>query len=252
MLIGNGTVLSMNPAKLLYGAHQLNSIVFPSTVVRDGKSAAFGVLASVPSGYRHPGAWAMARTNGGMSSHKEAEVLLAGEADGAKGFNLDATAEISIDAAAIGQLIVSAAGITEISLDANGDIVATLGASGTADVALAGTLVKGALGWLDSTALLELSATLVSYATGNMEGTTEVTTELTPASIAAAVHAYTVEGSLSFAEVQRILLAINVGITVIDPGPPVVVKFRNLADTVDRVTAEMDGSERVEITLNPD
>ena len=71
--------------------------------------------------------------------------------------------------------------------------------------------------------------------------------------IAAAVWAAACEGSLDFAGVQRILLAVAAGKTGIDTGgPSPVVTFRDQADTTDRVTATMDGSERATVVLDPD
>lgn len=59
-----------------------------------------------------------------------------------------------------------------------------------------------------------------------------------------------IEGTISMRELQRILLAVAAGKTTITEGEPVVVTFRDQADTKDRISAEMDGSERTDITLD--
>lgn len=65
--------------------------------------------------------------------------------------------------------------------------------------------------------------------------------------LAAAVWDATLEGSLKAKEMLRVILAVNAGKTDIDD---TTVTFRDVADTKDRVTAEMTGSKRTTITLD--
>jgi hypothetical protein len=62
-----------------------------------------------------------------------------------------------------------------------------------------------------------------------------------------------IEGTYTAAEVMRMLVAVAAGKTTItDNGNnTATVVFRDLTDTEDRVTATMEGSERINITLNP-
>jgi len=60
-----------------------------------------------------------------------------------------------------------------------------------------------------------------------------------------------VEGTLTMRDVQKIQLAVMAGLTEIDAGSPTIVRFKSLNGLVDRVEAEMSGSERVSITLDP-
>lgn len=62
-----------------------------------------------------------------------------------------------------------------------------------------------------------------------------------------------IEGTYTAAEVMRMLAAVAAGkTTIVDNGNnTATVVFRDLEDTVDRVTAEMDGSERTNVTLSP-
>lgn len=62
-----------------------------------------------------------------------------------------------------------------------------------------------------------------------------------------------VDGGVTLRQALRLLLAVAVGKTDIDTsGPNPVVTFRDTADTKDRVTATMSGSERASVTLDPD
>jgi hypothetical protein len=58
-----------------------------------------------------------------------------------------------------------------------------------------------------------------------------------------------VEGSLTYQDAIRILLAVAAGKTDIEGN---VVKFKSLSGLVDRITATMSGSERTSVVLNPD
>jgi len=65
--------------------------------------------------------------------------------------------------------------------------------------------------------------------------------------VPALVWATNLEGSLDGMEILRILLSVNAGITDITGS---TVTFRDLADTKNRVTATVSGSERTAVTLD--
>lgn len=72
----------------------------------------------------------------------------------------------------------------------------------------------------------------------------------------AAIHAVLtgpIEGSIDLSGSLRVLLAVAAGKTTITPTAPdqATVEFRAVDDSVTRVTAEMDGSERVNVTIDP-
>ena len=71
---------------------------------------------------------------------------------------------------------------------------------------------------------------------------------------AAQVWEYSLEAGLSAADFMRLLVAVAAGkTTVVDLGSQqATVTFRNLADTKDRVIADMNGSERTSVTLDLD
>lgn len=63
-----------------------------------------------------------------------------------------------------------------------------------------------------------------------------------------------VEGGLTLRDVTRLLLAVAAGKTsIVDlGGGAATVTFRDVADTTDRVVADMTGSERTTVTRDPD
>lgn len=71
--------------------------------------------------------------------------------------------------------------------------------------------------------------------------------------VAQAVWATAVEGSYTALQLQRLISAILAGKTTITDtgGGTATVVFRDVNDSVDRVEADMDGSERIDITLSP-
>jgi len=82
---------------------------------------------------------------------------------------------------------------------------------------------------------------------GEMACTIKVN-ELTQSDVEGAVLDTPIEGSYSLRQLIRLVSSILFGKTSIDNGPPVIVRFRDLADTKPRITAQMDGSERIEVT----
>jgi len=73
-----------------------------------------------------------------------------------------------------------------------------------------------------------------------------------PSSIASAVMGSPVEAGVSLRDAMQILTAISAGKTVIIDGGAgnADVVFRSVNDTVNRVVARMEGSERAEVTIN--
>jgi hypothetical protein len=60
-----------------------------------------------------------------------------------------------------------------------------------------------------------------------------------------------IEPGVSLKQVLRVLVSVAAGKTVIDTsGPSPVVRFRDLIDAKNRVTATMDGSERVAVVTD--
>lgn len=98
---------------------------------------------------------------------------------------------------------------------------------------------------------LDLDFTASVRGIGNMAAQFDIPGRPTANDIAQEVwNTLPIEGGLSGAAILRILLAVAAGKTDIAPGPPVVVTFRDVADTKNRVRAELTGSERDAVTID--
>jgi len=64
------------------------------------------------------------------------------------------------------------------------------------------------------------------------------------------IFSYSVESGFSFESAIRVLLSVMVGKSVVIDGEPVVMKFRDINDTKDRVVAEVEVSDRINVTLD--
>jgi hypothetical protein len=64
------------------------------------------------------------------------------------------------------------------------------------------------------------------------------------------IFSYAVESGFSFESAIRVLVSAMVGKSVVVDGEPVVMKFRDVNDTKDRITATVEGSDRVEVILD--
>lgn len=139
--------------------------------------------------------------------------------------------------------------VTGAALDATADAEI---ADAVWDEALAGHAGAGAAGKaLSDLAVLaatNLDATVGSRAT---PGAAMDLVATAVDAVAAAVAGSVVEGVLTTSDILRLVLAVLAGKTTITPGAPTVVAFRDVADTKDRVSADMVGSERTAVTLDP-
>ncbi len=201
MLLSNGTRLGSNPGKLYAFTNALTTDWgiytdkgnwnktgslrnFPA-----GEAAISGLTmyASRPSGNTHPVAWVLAQKPGRISSHSNCFVMVEFSGQGELGRNLETlSCVVTIDADAIGQLVVGGEGLAVITVAADGTIFGTIGSAGLAEIEIGAVLSSAALAWLAGNGAIEITGTLESYAIGWMEGTT-AEAGMTPAGIAAAV-----------------------------------------------------------------
>ena len=133
----------------------------------------------------------------------------------------------------------SAFGALIAALTASGSIFSTLTGTGEldADLTVTGTGL--------STANVGQAVWSVLAASNNGAGT--MGDKLNDAGSGSNPWTEVIESGLSAAEVLRIILAVQAGKTEIDG---TTVKFRDVADAKDRVTASMTGSERTTVTLD--
>jgi hypothetical protein len=211
----------------------------------------------VPYGYRAPGAWMLPQKAGALSSHNivtgagaVADLNLAG------GLNAEAALSGAGDMTGTGALIVSLVAalsgsgtISSASADAflnlaaslagSGDLTGALNALGHAAAALSGS---GTVSAATATALGTLAASIT--VTGDL---------VTTANIGAAVWDYILSCGYTAEEAMQILTAVAAGKTTVTDlgGGDANVIFRDLQDAQDVVDADMTGSERTTVTLNP-
>lgn len=144
-----------------------------------------------------------------------------------------------------------------------GATTATFDASGTAIAGMPGVGSSSATFTVPSAELtgptVSVGSTTVTFYTsstlwalGNLAGDITPYTELSPENLAAAVMSSVVDGTYTVEDVLKILAAVAAGKTTINDlgGGAAEVVFRNLTDALDRVQADMTGSERAAVTLD--
>lgn len=135
-------------------------------------------------------------------------------------------------------------GVSSLTAGVTGEAAIAAAIAGLATVAAAAN--RGVQ--LSSTILGAATVTAAVNAIGNLLARIEVN-QVTQTDIESAVLQAQIEGGLTLRDVLRIILAVQVGKSDIAAGP--VVTFRDQADTKNRVTATMAGSERASVTLDP-
>jgi hypothetical protein len=146
------------------------------------------------------------------------------------------------------QLVVSASGTTAITFSGSSTLAGALDAIGTTAITFTvPTPTLGALIDALATVAVTWSGTGTARATGALAGDITPFTELSPQTLAAAVWAEVLESGLDAQDVMRVLLAVAAGKTDI---VGTTVTFRDQADTKDRVTATMTGSERTTVAID--
>jgi len=230
---------------------------------------------SIPAGARPPASWILAQKNGGMSSRNSGKITSEASGSAVMGLPATSSATITLDVPdATGGLIVSGSGTASLSISMTGLILSIASASGSASVSITPTALIGAKAGISGQSTLTVSAASEITAVGYMSGLSTSETEFSASSLAqavwtAAAGSYngagtmgeklndagsasnpwteSLEGALTAADIMRILLSVMAGKTTIDG---TTVSFRDVADTKDRVIAEMTGSERTNITLD--
>jgi hypothetical protein len=126
-------------------------------------------------------------------------------------------------------------------------------ASGSSAVTFtAGPSTLGAIIDALASAAVTFSASATPRAVGYLAGDVLPYATLSPENMAIAVWERILEAGYSAQECMRILTAVAAGKTDITDlgGGNATVVFRDLADTKDRVDADMTGSERTSVTLD--
>lgn len=260
-LIGNRSVLNKSPGRFLNAGVGTFRSEFSKHGMR--RSAAYSSLSAVPNGHLSPSAWVLPRTSGGMSSINFTTAMVSGSGLAVGGVTTTGTSSIALAFAdAFGELIASGGGTATFSLTSNNPLLTasingtgtavatfstntpTLGAlaDGSGEVAITLTATNsGRMPANDDsplrtgTATLTLTGTLVPYAIGSMEGTTEEA-GLSNAGIANSVWGKVIEAGFTADQILRLLAAHAAGsATGLEGSNP---QFTGL----DGVTLRIDGA----------
>jgi hypothetical protein len=223
-----------------------------------GQASITGVTnrAAVPEGYLHPVCWDMPQKDGGLASRGRitgtGNVTLANLAGGlAAVASLVGTGDITN--AALGLILSAVANLVGSgTLTANivGKLEAVAALVGAGNITAALGAIAGLLAALQGDGVVTAAVTAKAGMSASIVVTGEV---LNTGNVGEAVWNTINESGFSYAEVLRILSAVATGKTTIvdNGGGSATVTFRDLSDTKDRVVAEMDGSERIDVTRDP-
>jgi hypothetical protein len=187
-----------------------------------------GKKTGYPSGRMHPYSWSMPLKTGGMAA-----IL---------------TAEGSSTATAIP---ISLVGTIAGTATATGSIAAPTAAVGTSAGIATATADRTAIAWCYGTSAGTGTATIVSYATGQLQGAIAPAVDLDAASFSTyLLDTELVETGLTVRETLRIAISALGGKVAISGN---TVTFRDVNDTVDRITATTDSNgQRTAVTLDAD
>jgi hypothetical protein len=243
----------------------------------NGGSIGADPLMAIPAGYGPDIAILPAVTGGAMSSFGTASVGINARGSGALGRDISGFAEIRIDARGAGGLVVDLKGSAVIAIEARGAMVAIITGSGRATVAIDARAAIDAIGWAVAQAVIGLEARGQALGIGHMSGSTEGGGVMDEKSIAAEVWQSVasgfnapgtmgeklngagaagdpwtgeIEGGETARETMRLFRAVLLGkttVTVNGDGTATVV-FLAKDGTTHRVTAEMTGKVRTQIT----
>lgn len=256
-LLGSYNVLVKSPGRRLGGTTQsCDRSNYDKTGAMRNRFQVFAKFNATPSGYEPPYSWVLAQIGGGLASFTR--LSASGSlttADMAGGINLEAalaasssltTANLELVVALVASLTASGS-ITTANLVGTVELAASLAASGLLTTANTGAIVEMAAALAAS---ISTSANLTGLA--HMSADITSVTELSPQSLAAAVLSSIVEGTTSVQTALAVLTAYAAGKTTINDlgGGNAEVVFRNLADTLDRIAADVTGSERTAVVID--
>lgn len=185
MLIGNGLLINKVPLALL--GDRWNGFVRDDVQLLKA-AGTLGSKTAIPSGYGVNRAISAPMKASGLNSHKYCFGSSTASLSMQSGWNISGLAEGSTPTSqATLQLVVSmvASALGEATNNAN--LRAALGLAGSSAGVTTNNAVITALAWAIGNASGEATATLVRYATGQLQGSISPFTELSPEGLAAAV-----------------------------------------------------------------
>lgn len=147
---------------------------------------------------------------------------------------------------------VLGASSTNISINTLAIIIGALGSQSISSIQITTDSSSAAIGHGKSSGGVVLSGGIHPFAFAYGKASTDVQEVLDANTIASAVWAKVIETGFTAEQILRILASVAAGQTDIIPGVDntAVVKFRDLNDTLDRITVDMDGSERINVEIH--
>jgi hypothetical protein len=157
-----------------------------------------------------------------------------------------ATMSLLAELVASGALVLS---VNSAQLSSAVAMIASGSMTMTGSASLGGLIPISASG-----TLVIVSSSSALGALANMEAAAGGPTPLSPEGLANAVWQKSIDGPITGEEILRVLAAVAAGKTTIDDlgGGAATVVFRNLTDALDRVSADMQDSERIDVSLTLD
>lgn len=213
--------------------------------------------ASVPAGAAPYGAWIWPYTSGGMSGNNSTTTVavMDSQANLLNGGPMSGTGSMTFTSTGANlRLTVGLSGTATITMDSPGaNLRLTIGLSGTGSWTFTGSASLAMIVPFSGTGTVcTLTGTSDLKGLLSLSGSWTPFTELSPENLANAVWQYLVEGNYTAEQAMRLLTAVAAGkTTIVDLGGGLAeVTFRDINDTVDRVVADMDNSERTNVTLD--
>lgn len=244
-LIGNRTILHKLPLSQIGGLFASDIKTIDNWHCKENANE----LTNVPSGYYK--GWVLPQFAGKISSYKNVNGSTALDIDLFKGLNVTSDILNNSNLTTIGTLIASVLSNTTSSSSLQVGLEAILNAQitlvNTSDLYSTLSAIANLLSDILNTSNLSADNESIGYMSSDISNTSV----LSPESIAIAVWNKLLVGTYTAQECVDILTAVAAGKTTINTTSPgnATVKFRDLTDTVDKVEAEMNDSERTNINI---
>jgi hypothetical protein len=219
----------------------------------NGLTKIFGGYAN---GHLGPSSFVLPQSSGSISSYTESRASMAqgvivltlaipADASGSMVLTANtASLDLLVELIASGTLVLS---VDSAVLSSAVDMIV----NGSMNITVNSAILGGIFGILaNGTMIIVPSGTITAEAF--MEAASGGPTPLSPEGLANAVWSQIIESDYTSSELLRLLVAVAAGKTdIVDLGGGLAtVKFRDILDTKDRVTASMTDSERTTVTLD--
>lgn len=236
--------------------------------------AGISKLAGLGWGHLPPSTWLMPYKAGAISSRNDSPLKFTiGSLNVAKGINVTGNTNILFTASGAGQAVASLQGAGTITFVSSGAMFAPFNMVGDTTITFASSATLRADASITGSSTIQFDTSLTTGANGFMVAI-PISTELTADTVASAVwnalaasnstagtmgeklndagsasNPWTeiIESGYTAAEILKLISSVLYGKTIIDG---TTVKFRDIADSKDRITATMVGSERNTVTID--